>query len=223
MGDFWGCEGVSGSCGGGYGLESEVGRVGAVPFAPLLEEAAVAQGDVFLRGDAETGGGAVDPFRRAFELGIVADGGFIDDAVAFAVVPLGAPFLVAEGGDEAKGEKNFGKGVAVGDFSFSFNAVLVAVLSRAVGRQAFVSDNPAAGVAADAKNFGAGAHLALWRVVEDVALKAARGEERESGGLKPLGETGQVRYFEFDLGFDGHRKREYTAGGPDSALGNRRQ
>ena len=35
----------------------------------------------------------------------------------------------------------------------------------------------------------------------------------ESSGLEALGESGQVRDFEFDLGLDGHRKREYTAEG----------
>ena len=76
-------------------------------------------------------GSAVDPFGGAFELGVVADGRFVDDAVALAVAPLGAPFFIAEGGDEAEREKDLGERVAVGDLGFGFDAVLVAVFAGA--------------------------------------------------------------------------------------------
>ncbi len=65
---------------------------------------------------------------------------------------------------------------------------------------------PAARVAADAQNLGAGAHLAVGRVVEDVALKGARGLQAKTGGFKALREGRQVGYAEFDFGFDGHRQ-----------------
>jgi len=54
----------------------------AAGVAPKIEETSVAEGDVVGRIDAQTGGGAVNPIRGAFELGIVADGGFIDHAMA---------------------------------------------------------------------------------------------------------------------------------------------
>ena len=192
-------------------------------LAPLIEKAAIAQGDVFPGCDSQAHGGAVNPFGRTFELCVVADGGLVDDAVAFAIVPLGAPLLVAEGSDKAKGKKDFSEGSAVGDFGFCFDAMLVAVFARTVGRDAFVGDGPAAGVAADAENFSACAHFSVGGVVEDVAFKAARGVERKASALKALGETGQVRNFELDLGLDGHGKGEYTAEGAGSAQGKRRQ
>ena len=200
-------------CRAGDGIEGEVERSGGILFAPLLEEAAVAQGNVLLRGDAQARGYAVNPFGGAFELGVVANRGFVDDAVTLSIVPLGAPFFVAEGLNKAERVEDFGKYSAVGDFGFSFDAVFVAILAWTVGRHAFVSDGPSSGVAADAEDLNAGAQLAVGRVVEDVALKAARGMELETGGFKALRKTGQVSHFEFDLGLDGHRKREYTAEG----------
>ena len=64
---------------------------------------------------------------------------------------------------------------------------------------------PAVGVAADAQDFCAGAHLAVGRVVENVALEGARSLQGESGGLKAAGQASEVVHAEFDLGFDGHR------------------
>jgi hypothetical protein len=197
----------------GEGFEGEVGGGGGVLLAPLVEEAAVAHRDVILGADAELKCCAVNPFCGAFELSVVADGGFVDDAVAFAVAPLGAPFFVAECGDKSKREKDIGEGVAVCDFSFGFDAVFVAILARAVIWKALVGDGPAAGIAADAEDLSAGAHLAGGGVVEDVAFKAARGMQFESSSLEALGEAGKVVDFEFDFGLDGHRQREYTAGG----------
>jgi hypothetical protein len=70
-----------------------------------------------------------------------------------------------------------------------------------------VGDRPAAGISADAQNLGAGAHLAVGRVVENIALEGARSLQREAGGLEALGEAGNIGESveaEFDLGFDGH-------------------
>ena len=133
-----------------------------VLLAPEVEEAAVAEGDVLGGVDAEAQSGAVDPFGGAFEFSEVADGGFVDDTVALAVGPLGAPFFIAEGGDETEGEEDCGKRIAIGD------------LGPGVG-EAFVGDGPAAGIAADAQDFSAGAHLAVRSVIENIALETARG------------------------------------------------
>jgi hypothetical protein len=109
-----------------------------VLLAPLLEEAAVAEGDVI--GWAEPMLAAARSIHSAvaFQFGVVADGGFVDHAMAFAVVPLGAPLLIAEGGDEAEREKDIRENGAVGDFGFGFNAVLVTVFAGAVVGEALV-------------------------------------------------------------------------------------
>jgi len=174
--------------------------------APLVKKAAIAQGNVVSLVDAKALGGAVDPFGRSFELGVVADGGFVNHAMAFAVLPLGAPFFVTKGGYKTQREEDLGESAAIGDFGLGFDAVLMAIFSRAVVGQALVGDGPAAGIAADAENFGTGTHAAVGGVVENVALKAARGVKGESRSLELLGEGGQVGHAEFDFGFDGHGK-----------------
>ena len=113
---------------------------GALLFAPLVEQPSIAQRDVFFPIDAYPGGGAVDPFGRAFQLGVVADGRFVHHAMALAVGPLGAPFFIAEGGHQAEGEKNLLQRRAVGDFGLGLDAVLVACLRQAEsGRRLWVT------------------------------------------------------------------------------------
>ncbi len=96
---------------------------------------------------------------------------------------------------------------------FGFNTVLVSIavgLTESAGcraGKALVSQRPMAGVAADAEDFGSGAHLAIGRVVEGVAFEAARGFQAKAGGLQPIGESGEIAHAEFDLGFDGHGSR----------------
>jgi hypothetical protein len=198
------------SHGGGNDGKGEFFGGAAVLLAPLVKEAAVTEGDVVGGSDAEAERGAVDPLGGALEFGIVADGGFVDDAVALRVVfagfgPFGAPFFIAECGDEAEGEKKLGERSAMRDLGFGFDAMLVPVFTRlACTRKALVSQRPVAGVVANAKNFGAGAHLAIRSVVESVRLKAARCFEAEAGGLEARGQGSQVVDAEFDLGFDGH-------------------
>lgn len=188
----------------GDGGEGEVLGGGVVLAAPEVEEPSVAEGDVPGRIDAQAGGGAVDPFGGAFEFGVVADGGFVEDAVALPVCPLAAPFFVAEGSDQAEGEKDLGEGIAVGDLGFGFDAVLVGVFAGANVGKTLVGQEAAACVGADAENLSAGAHPAVGSVVEDVRLEAAGGLQSEPCGFKAAGEAGQVVHSEFDFGFDGH-------------------
>ena len=55
-----------------------------------------------------------------FELGVIADGSFVDHAMSLAVVPLGAPLLIAKGCHQAEREKHLGQDVPVGDSRFPF-------------------------------------------------------------------------------------------------------
>jgi len=168
-------------------LKSEIGCGGAVLLTPLVEQAPIAERNVIRGADAEARGSAVNPFGRPFELGIIAYGCFVDYAMALAILPLGAPFFVVEGGDQAEREKDFGEDFAVGDFGFGFDAMLVAIFAGSGIGQAFVGHGPAAGIAADAEDFSASAHSAIRGVVENVALEASWCEQRESRGLEPTG------------------------------------
>jgi len=191
------------ACDGGKG---QVLCGAMAPLAPQVEEAAVTESDVLNGIDAEADGGAVDPLGCAFELGIVADGGFVDDAVAFTVGPLGAPLFVTEGGNQTERKKELLECVAVGDAGFGFDAMLVAVLGGdAGGGEPLIREGPAARVVADAEDFGTRAQLAIGRVVEYVAFEAARSLQAKAGGLEPLRKYGRIGEAEFDLGFDGHR------------------
>jgi len=117
--------------GAGNGSEGEVLCGRALLLAPLVEKPAVAEGDVMLRGNAEALGDAVDPIRGPFQFGEVADGRFVDHAMAFAVVPLRAPLFIAERRGEAERAKHRGQGFAIGDLGFRFNTVLVGIFARA--------------------------------------------------------------------------------------------
>ena len=70
-----------------------------------------------------------------------------------------------------------------------------------------MGQRPMAGVAANAENFGADAHEAIGSVVEGVRLEAARSFEAKAGGLKTPGKSGEISNAEFDLGFEGHKRR----------------
>jgi hypothetical protein len=166
------------------GSERQVLGARVMLVAPLFEKSAVTERHPLVVGNAESAGAAIDPLWRAFELGEVADRRFVDDAVPFSVTPLAAPFFIAKGGHQSQAAKNLCEGVAVADFGFSFDTVLVAVFARAVLRQAFVGEHEAPGITADTKNLSARAHLTVGRVIKYVALERARRVEVESRSLK---------------------------------------
>ncbi len=173
--------------------------------APLLEESAVTKGDVIRGIDAETQGCAINPLGGAFEFRKVADGCFIDDAVALAVGPLGAPFFITKRRNESKTKEKLCERIAVRDAGLGFNAVLVSVLGRDVRTgKALMRERPAARVATDAENLGAGAHLAIGRVVEGICLEAARSFQAKTRGFEALLKCSEVGDTEFDLGFESH-------------------
>lgn len=145
----------------------------------------------------------VDPLGRAFEFSKETDGCFVDDAVACGVGVFGAPLLVDEGGLVAEGGKDGGNGLAVLDFGFGFDAVLVSFCGGvSVGRQRLVGDNPSVPVAPDAKDGLSGAEGAIGRVEEDVVLEGAGGDLMEACGGELRFEAGEVADAEFYLGFD---------------------
>ena len=176
-------------------------------LAPDFKEPPIAEGDVVGGVDGQARGGAVNPIGWAFKLGVVADGGLVDHAVAFARGPLGAPFLITKRRDQAQRTKDLGQGIAVGDLGFGLDAVLVRILAGANVRKALVGQEVAAGVIADAENLSPGSHPAVRGVIQNIAFEAAWGFERESGSLKAEGQAGEVVDAEFDLGFDGHGKQ----------------
>jgi len=144
--------------------------------------------------------------------------------MALAVFPLGAPFFVTEGGNQAEGEKHGGQRIAVGNLGLGLDAVLVCVFSGTVVGQALVGQQAMAGVGADAQNLRTRPHLPVRRVVEHVALKAAQRYQAKPRLFQPVVQTGQVVDAEFDLSFDRHGKeRVYGRWHSPSASGDNRR
>jgi hypothetical protein len=185
-------------------VEGEVGDGAAVVALPLLEEAAVAEGHELGGVDAEFAAGSVDPFGGAFEFGVEADGGFIEDAVAGGVGEFGTVFFVDEGGLEAELGEDVADGLAVLDLGFGFVTMLVAGFGVIVLRQAFVGDDPAVAIFADAEDGLHGAEAAVGGVVEDVALEGAGSFEVKAGVEEAAGEGAGIGDGEFDFDFEGH-------------------
>src|SRR5665213_3067223 len=123
----------------GDGGKGQVCGIGAVLFAPLIKQAPVAQRDVICRSDTEPRRGPVNPFGGALKLRIVADGGFVHHAMPLAVMPLRAPFLIAEGSDQSERQEDFLECRTVSDLGFGLHAVLVPVFANAVVRHTLVS------------------------------------------------------------------------------------
>lgn len=171
--------------------------------SPLVEESAVAEGHEVGLSESEDVSDAIDPLGRAFQLGKETDGGFVDHAVAGGIGVFGAPFLVDESGLVAEGCKDSGNGLAVLDFGFSLDAVLVPFCAGVpVGRQRLVGDNPAVSIAADAEDGLAGAEDAIRRVKEDVVLEGACRDLMKACGGELCFEAREVVDAELYLGFD---------------------
>src|SRR5580700_4339827 len=186
-------------------VEGKVLSGGAGVLAPLIEKAAIAEGEELGGVDAEFAAGQVDPVRWAFELGVDADGSFVEDAVAGCVGELGAPFLVDEGGLESELGEDVAEGFAVLDLGFGFIAVFMTGGGIVVLGQAFVSDDPAVAVLADTEDGLPRAEAAVGSVVEDVALESALGFLVETGGAEALRECLGIGDGELDFDFQGHK------------------
>jgi len=188
-------------------VEGKVLDGGVGVLAPLVEEAAIAEGDERRGIEAEFAAGGVDPFGRTFEFGIDADGGLVEDAMAGRVGILGAVFFVGERRLEAELGEDVADGFAILHLGFRLFAMLVGAGGVVVGGQAFVGDDPAFSLFANAEDALLSTEAAVRRVVEDVAFEGARGIFVEAGGEKAAGERGGVLNAEFDFGLDRHEYR----------------
>ena len=74
-------------------------------------------------------------------------------------------------------------------------------------REAFMSEDPAVAVFADAEDGGLRAEAAVGRVVEDVALEGARSFLVEAGGAEAADEGLGIGDGEFDFDFQGHKRK----------------
>src|SRR5262245_36915396 len=100
-------------------------------------------------GDTEASGDGINPFGRAFDLGEITDGSFVNDHVAPAIVPLATKFLVGKAGLESASSQDVGQCLAVFDRGLDFPARLMpAGLWVAL---VFVGDRPLHTVLANAQ------------------------------------------------------------------------
>ena len=144
---------------GGDFVEGEVLGEAAGALLPVEEEAAVAVGEAGGGIDVELGQGVVDPCGRAFQLGVVADGGLVEDEVeagigreflggmrwagkeravdgGSGVGPLGAELFVAEDGLVSQLVEDGGERGTVFDGSLGLDADFIAGWVRLRGGSA---------------------------------------------------------------------------------------
>src|SRR6202034_4896380 len=107
-------------------FEGEIIRGASGAFAPLVEEAAVAQGEKVSRFDAQKATGCVAPRFGPFEFGVNADGRLVEDAVADGIGVFGAPLFINKGGSVPKLREDVANRLSVLDRSFRLLAMLVA-------------------------------------------------------------------------------------------------
>lgn len=188
---------------GGQFRKSHVAGAACCSCAPLFEESSVAEGHERSGVEAEARGDGVDPFFRAFQFGKVADGGFIEDAMAISVGVFGPPFFINKDRLIAELAENYSESIAIGDCGFGFETAFVARGGIVVGGHAFVGKQPAVSVSPDSENGVAGAKVAVGRVVERVALESAGRDDAKAEGAEMLLKVGNVLDTKLDFGFNG--------------------
>src|SRR5438105_1368595 len=85
------------------------------------KEARVILRDVTIRRNAQRPGGLINPTRRAFDLGKVADRGFVEHDAPVAIIPLGAKFLIMETRVEPKSAQDGFHFSSIFDAGFGFH------------------------------------------------------------------------------------------------------
>jgi hypothetical protein len=183
---------AGGEDGRGDVSEGEVLGRAAGALLPVEKELAVAVGEAGGGVDVECSNRAIDPVGGAFEFGVGADGGLVDDDVRCGVGgriedgELGPVLLIEEDGLVAELSEDLGEGVRVGDGGLGLDANLVA---RGVGVgglvDAFVSQGVDAAVLAETKDLAFDPEVAAGCVVESVVFVGARGGEMEAEVGKP--------------------------------------
>lgn len=185
------------------GDESHVARGASGFLAPVLEEPSITKGHQRGRVEAEAGGDGVDPFLRPLQFCEIADGGFVEDAMARSIGVFGTPLLIDKDRFVSELAEDDSKSVAVGNFGLGFYAAFVAGGRIVVGGHALVGEEPMVAVSSDSENRAAGAEAAVGRVVECIALEAAEGNDSEPEAPNALLKLRKVLDAKLDLGFDG--------------------
>ncbi len=177
---------------------------------PQFEEPAVTERQVGRAIHSKPRRSPVDPFRRSFQLRVISDRCLIDYAMAFAVGPLAAPLFVPESSHQPDRQKHLRQHVAVGNFGFRLDSMLVRIFARPHVRQALVRHRPLARIVPNAQNLGPRAHRPVRRVIENIALERPRRLLAKTRLTQSLGEFANICNAKFDLGFDRHVSSEYT-------------
>jgi L-threonylcarbamoyladenylate synthase len=177
--------------------EGKVFGRAAGALLPVEKQLAVAIGQAGGGVDAKHGHGAVDPVGRAFQFGIGADGGLVEDQMRGGVGSgvedgiFGAVLLIEEGGSIAKLGEDLGEGMRVGDGGLGLDADLVAGGVGIAGVvDALVGEGVNAAVLAKAEDLAFCAQITRGRVEESVVLEGPRCFKVEAkarkAGLKNL-------------------------------------
>src|SRR6516165_7588238 len=95
------------------GLEGQIVCARSIFSFPEIEEAAVTERQIRRTIHGEASSCSIDPLRRAFQFGVIADRSLVDHAVSFAIAPLAAPLLISERGYKADRLKQLGQSRAI--------------------------------------------------------------------------------------------------------------
>lgn len=159
--------------------------------------------------NADPVAGGVDPFGGTFQLGVEADRSLVEDAVPGGVGKFRAPFLVDKRRSESELGEDVPHGFPVLHIRLGFLAVLVTRGRVVVLWQALVGGHPALSILADPQNLLVRTQAAIGRVIEDIALKGARGLLVKSCGSKRAHQRGRIR--DGELHFDFHVAHTITS------------
>jgi len=180
--------------------------------APFIKETAIAQRHHFRRIYAQLLSDGIYPVAGAFQFRKQPNRCLIHHAMAGIVSEFCPPFFIHEGWFVTEFAEDNGHGLAILDLGFSLDAMFVAGAGIVVTRQAFMGDDPASSILADAQDGLLSAQRTVRRVEENVLLEGARRDTAKSERKQLSFECFAVGNAELDLNFDSAHRLQGTAG-----------
>src|SRR5215472_10071979 len=191
-----------------------------LPF-PVGEQLRVGKRDVLLGGNVQQAGCRINPLWRAFNLAVVADGGFVQNHVTGRVAPLAAELLIAKARLESELFKYPGSGLAIFDRGLDLAPRLVTPWLRAAF--VLISEGPFCAELAHPQQGAPAAKLTPRLIIEGVQLVGSRRKELETGASQAAGEGCHIldQELDFDFAVFGHGQDSIKKRRPWDLAGDR--